>query len=395
MKGKYFSSEYMFKLLIYAAFFICYPEIVLSQSETKEICFNFNIITKKSNHDSESNIYERQKRLVLNQLSQTQLVFDKSLGRQCPEIKFSKGIIKQITWKKARRLSQPIDQNSDETIEVYLVRKLGEATAELQLITNKINEYPEINYRSLFELRPGPAIINAENALQKIMIHRETLNNNEFVNVDIYKSTIDDAITDIKLKLDSYAHEDNQEDSTVILEKAKQRIKSYEQTDQLSARTWQEGELTFWNDIEAQNTSVELKNLLRHYRSSENQCLDVYIVPSGKTPSGSNKEVHKHGKWTQRGGVAMSSKYFPRTTGGKGHAILLTYNSRISENRLAHELGHLLLDKGDAHEGKTEKDLMYENSKGGFYLDEMECDIIKRNIKSFFGGSKDYSQSVP
>ncbi len=75
-----------------------------------------------------------------------------------------------------------------------------------------------------------------------------------------------------------------------------------------------------------------------------------------------------------------TSKNFPRTTAGRGPAIILTYNSRLNENRLAHEFGHLLLIKGDAHENKKEKDLMHENSRGGYYLNEMECNDISENI---------------
>ena len=141
--------------------------------------------------------------------------------------------------------------------------------------------------------------------------------------------------------------------------------------------------LTFWNDIEAQDTSIELKNLLHRYRTPTNQCLDVYLVPFGKSPSKTNIELQENGEWTIRGGAALSEKYFPRTTDGRGHAIILTQDIRRTENRLAHELGHLLINKPDAHFGKEAKDLMYENSKGGHYLDGEECNEIRKNITSF------------
>jgi len=180
-------------------------------------------------------------------------------------------------------------------------------------------------------------------------------------------------------KLNSYAIEKDD----VILNRARIIFSKYKKIDQASADSWREGNLIFWNDASAQDTSVELKNLLRLYHTEENQCLDVYIVPEGKSPSKTKDNKQKNGDWTIRGGAALSEKYFPRTTAGRGHAIILTQDERKSESRLAHELGHLLIDKPDAHFGKEAKDLMHKNSLGGTYLDEEECKYIKENITSF------------
>lgn len=358
----------------------CFP--IAASSQEKEICFNIYIITKKTVTDSEESVFEKQKNLLLHQLTQTQQVFDKNRQRNCPEIKFSKGIIKQIAWKETRRLSQPVDQGINETIEAYLLRKLKETSSELRLIIRKTNNQPKITYRSLLKFRPGRAIVKTKNALQKLIAHRELLSNKEIDNSKELQLTTNANVEKIKLKLDSYG----KESSADIIKRARERISKYEKVDQVSASTWSEGELTFWNDLEAQDTSVELKNLLRHYRTPENKCLDIYVVPDGKTPSRHNIEANKNGKWTRRGGAAISSENFPRTTAGRGHAILLTYNTKKSETRLAHELGHLLFGKGDAHAEKKEKDLMHEHSKGGSYLNEIECEQIRENALEFYGG---------
>ncbi|MGB1801289.1 MAG: ImmA/IrrE family metallo-endopeptidase, partial [Gammaproteobacteria bacterium] len=177
------------------------------------------------------------------------------------------------------------------------------------------------------------------------------------------------------------------EDSDKLLVKDRERVKQYEAIDDTSATSWKKGEMILWNDLEAQNTSIEIKNLLNRYRTPENQCLDVYVVPAAKTPSRSIKEAKDYGRLTHRGGAALSSRLFPRTTANKGHAIILTYNSGSSEYRLAHELGHLLIHKNNAHEGKVEKDLMHANSRGGSYLSEAECREIAINLRNFRGGT--------
>ena len=135
---------------------VAFPTSVLSKTLEKEICLNFYIITKNTSQESESAIYKKQKILVLNQLSQTQHVFENNRDRHCPIIRFSPGVIKQVSWKEALRLSQPVDKGIDETLEAYQFRKLGEASDELQLITAHLNEEQKLSYRSFLELRPGP-----------------------------------------------------------------------------------------------------------------------------------------------------------------------------------------------------------------------------------------------
>jgi hypothetical protein len=384
------SRKFIFNYLLSVILFFLCPVTVLSQSEIKEVCFNFYIVTKKTSYYTESSTFAKQKKILLNQLLRTQAVFDKNLKQECPAFIFSNRIIRQITWAEARRLSYPIDQGNNEFSEDYLLRKLDETLNKTELIVKKINEQPEMKYRSFLELRPGRVIAKAENALQSMLTHYETLKIDEYKNSKDLELNIINAVDAIKKKLEFYA----QESVAEITEKASRRINQYEQIDQSSARSWAEGELTVWNDLEAQDTSVELKNLLHHYRTTTNQCLDIYVVPSAKTPSRNNNEVNVNGKWTKRGGAAISSKNFPRTTAGRGHAILLTYNAKIVENRLAHEFGHLLLEKGDAHAGKVEKDLMHENSKGGSYLNGVECSEISENVLEFFGGTEDRKQML-
>lgn len=286
---------------------------------------------------------------MLEQITQTQRVFDKNLERNCPEIRFTKGIIKQIPWQQALRFSQPLDQGVDETLDAYRDRKLRETTAEIQTIAKSITKHPNITYLSFILLRPGQAIIKAERALQDISKKLDVIKDNrEIERLENLQSTTRLAIRQVKTKLDTHTHESRD----VILKRAENMLTKYEHIDQLSASGWREGMLTIWNDVEAQDTSIELKNMLRSYRTPSNQCLDVYLVPSGKSPSRNNKEIQKHGDWTHRGGAAFLTKYFPRTTGGGGHAIILAQDTKKSENCLAHELGHLLIGVGDAHFGK-------------------------------------------
>ena len=368
---------------------ICFPTAVLSETVVKESCFNFYIVTKKTSHYSEATIYKNQKELVLDKITQTQLVFDNNLERNCPEIRFTKGIIKQIPWKEAVRFSQPLDQKVDESLEAYRDRKLREASDEVQTIAKTLIENPDIKYVSFIELRPGLAIVKAERMLQEIIKKREVImNENIQGELNGLQSMTRVAIKQVKAKLDTYTHEPKD----VILKRAENILKKYEQIDQLSASSWREGILTFWNDIEAQDTSIELKNLFHSNRTPTNQCLDVYLVPSGKSPSRNNKEIQKNGDWTFRGGAALLAKYFPRTTEGGGHAIILTQDIKTSGNSLAHEFGHLLIGSNDAHLGKTPKDLMHENTMGGIYLDENECNKIRENIVPFIGGSGTSSQ---
>ncbi len=364
-------------------FFLAFPALGFSMPVEKEICFNFYIITKALSDNSELKVFEKQKDLAVKQVLQAQLAFEKNKNQSCPNIKFTKGLIKRITWREALKLSLPVDKEIKESHGEYLFRKLRDALDGIEIVINKIKNESNIKYQYFLDLHPGRVIAEAENALNNFNDYRVFSKDKELVDSKDYELKIKSGIEIIKLKLDGYGREDSFE----IIKKAKKRHIEYIKIDELTALTWSEGELTLWNDIEAQNTSIEMKNLLRQYRD-DNQCLDVYIIPAAKSPSTYIKEVEVNGKWTKRDGAAISSKNFPRTTAGNGHAILLTYNSEPSEFRLAHELGHLLLDKPNAHLDKKETDLMHEFSKGGYQLDEIECELITKNSKTFYGGKK-------
>jgi hypothetical protein len=354
------------------------PTTVLSQDTDNEICFNFTIVTKKTSNDTETNTYKKQKESILEQLRNTQSVFDSNLERNCPYIRFTAGTIRQVTWDEALRLSQPLDQGMDESIEKYKTRKIKESFNKVQAIVNKIKEYPDIKYDSFLELEPGKTIVNAEKCLQEISgKFAMIIDDAERIKLETLQSRIQNSIRLVKEKLDSYTNEDKD----MVLKRANIIFNKYEKIDQASADSWRAGVLTLWNDAEAQDTSIELKHMLRYYHANENQCLNVYVVPKGKSPAKNSKNGQI--QWTVRGGAALSEKYFPRTTAGRGPAIILTQDARTLESRLAHELGHLLIDKADAHFGKESKDLMYENSLGGHYLNEDECNKISDNIASF------------
>jgi len=364
--------------------FICclfgFSSDVMSENGQHEICFNFTIITKAKDNVSEISLFNLQKDLIIEQLSRTQSVFDKNIQRNCPKVKFKQEIIQHINWNNALRLSQAIDQDIDEPDTAYRERKSKEHVEKITSIATTIKQTPDIKYYSLLELSPGKAIVNAETVLQEINSKlnntKDSARKNE---LESLRFSIQESMKIVSEKLNSYAIEEDD----VILNRARIIFSKYKKIDQASADSWREGNLIFWNDASAQDTSVELKNLIRLYHAQENQCLDVYIVPKGKSPSKTNNNKQKNGDWTIRGGAALSEKYFPRTTAGRGHAIVLTQDGRKSESRLAHELGHLLIDKPDAHFGKEAKDLMHMNSLGGTYLDEEECKKIKENITSF------------
>ena len=333
-----------------------YSSVVMSEEAQNKVCFNFTIITKQVENISEVDQFKQLKSKIDEQLSRTQLIFDKNIEQNCPKIKFEQETIKHVTWNKALRLSQPFDQGFNEKNSDYQDRKIKEHFNKIESIAMKIKQTPNIKYYFLLKLSPGLAIVNAERALALI-----------------------DSEHIVNEKLDSYGVEKK----NVIVKRTESMLRKYKEIDRASASSWQEGILTLWNDVEAQDTSIELKNLLQYYHTQENNCLDVYVVPNANSPSRSRDEITNKGDWTIRGGAALSEKLFPRTTAGKGHAIILTQDARETESRLAHELGHLLIDVPDAHFGKEAKDLMHENSLGGTYLDEEECQIIKENITSF------------
>jgi hypothetical protein len=368
------SFKSIFNVLALLVLYLCFPMAALSGES--EICFNFYVVSKKSINESEVAVYEKQKKLVLNQLSRTQLVFDENKKRNCPQFKFTEGIVKKIQWEKALLLSQPLDFDKSNSLSNYYLMKTNQAADALDELTKVIKQQANIKYYLFLEYSPVRKIVYAENTLHKLLASSSSSENKKL------ELRIKEGIKIIKQKLNDFENGD----SSTLIAKDRERVKQYEDVDQASALTWQKGEMTLWNDIEAQNTSIELKNLFKRYRSPENECLDVYVIPSAKSPSQDVKEVEENGKWTKRGGAALSSRLFPRTTNGKGNGIILTYNSRLTENRLAHELGHLLLDNNNAHRDKEEKDLMHADSKGGSYLSETECNRINENLNAFFTG---------
>ena len=364
-------NYYFIHSLVYTALLLCCTEVI-AEINSKQICFNFYVVSKQTNSSSELEVFAKQKQIALTQLSRAQTVFDENIKRNCPQLKFEKGNVNKISWKEALDLSLPLDFDRElEPHQYYLIRT-EQALKELREISSAIKQKQNMKYYLFLEYSPVRKIVYAENALQKLR-KQESKQDSETLGKDIKKE-----IEVIKQKLNSYGEYAEQ-----LIAKDRERVAKYESTDAASAASWEKGIMILWNDIEAQNTSIELKNLLKKYRSPENQCLDVYIIPDAKTPSRDISEVNGNGRWTQRGGAAISSRLFPRTTANKGHAILLTYNTRPTENRLAHELGHLLIHKKNAHKDKKEKDLMFADSKGGSYLNEDECDEININIKSF------------
>lgn len=346
---------------------LAFSATVFPEGVDKEICFNFTIVTQKTGSTPEKERYKKQKKRVLEELIRTQSVFDSNIERSCPKLNFNKGTINHVDWEKARQLNNPLDQLPTETDSEYKTRKTKENANEIKSIAKRLKDDLDIKYYQFLALSPGQAIVYANRVLQ------QTENKPDIV------LGLQDAIDEVTAKLNS----DGVEADGVVISRAETMITKYETIDRVSADSWNKGILTLWNDVEAQDTSIEVKNLLAHHQSTENKCIDVFVVPKAKSPSRSKIEIQNKGDWTSRGGAALSEKLFPRTTDGRGHAIILTQDGRETENRLAHELGHLLIDMPDAHIGKEAKDLMHENSLGGTYLDEEECKKIQENITSF------------
>jgi hypothetical protein len=367
----------------YFALFGCifgHSSHAMAEEAQHEICFNFTIVTKQLDDVSEVAQFKQQKSQLDEELLRTQSVFDKNNEQSCPKINFTQEKTKHVTWEAALRLSQPLDQGLNEKKSDYQDRKTRGYLSEIEYIATKIKQTPDIKYYSLLELSPGLAIVNAERALVAMDAEQQRIEDNTRSHeLEKLRAKTQASIHIVNEKLDYYGAEKKNE----IVKRAESMHRKYKEIDNASASRWQEGVLTLWNDVAAQDTSIELKNLIQHHHTQANNCLDVYVVPKAHSPSRGEDEVKKNNDWTIRGGAALSEKLFPRTTAGKGHAIILTQDARKTESRLAHELGHLLIDKRDAHLGKEAKDLMHENSLGGTYLDEEECKKIKENIVLF------------
>lgn len=368
-----FSDRLRFLILFSTLFF---PVFAFSEINNKQLCFNSYIITKSTDKHSEHEVYEKQKKILFNQFSRTQLAFEKNKEQNCPIVVVKKGITKRVDWQSALLLSQPLDFNESGSLEDYYLLKTRESLKSLQKITEIIKKHENLKYYAFLEYQPIRKIVYAELSLDKLKLFKAYTENKNLGKM------IQNEIHLIMQKMEEFETNSNE-----LLIKDRERIKQYDAIDKASATSWKTGEMILWNDLEAQNTSIEIKNLLNRYRAPENQCLDIYVIPAAKTPSMSIKEAEGNGRLTERGGAALSSRLFPRTTANKGHAIILTYNSNPSEYRLAHELGHLLIHKNNAHKDKVEKDLMHENSRGGYYLSKAECHEISINLKNFHGGT--------
>ncbi len=368
-----FSKHLMF---LFSFSVLCFPVSAFSEVKNKQLCFNSYIITKSTGKHSEQEVYEKQKKILFNQFARTQLAFEKNKEQNCPTLEVKEGIIKRVNWQNALLLSQPLDFGEANNLENYYLIKTQESLKSLQEITEIIEKQKNLKYYSFLEYQPIRKVVYAELALDKLKLFESYTGNKNL------EKMIQNETHLIMQKMEEF-----EADSKKLLMKDRERIKQYDAIDKASAASWERGEMVLWNDLEAQNTSIEMKNLLNRYRTPENQCLDAYVIPAAKTPSRSVKEAEGNGRLTDRGGAALSSTLFPRTTANKGHAIILTYNANPFEYRLAHELGHLLIHKNNAHKGKVEKDLMHENSRGGYYLSEVECHEISINLKNFHGGT--------
>tara|TARA_R110002072_G_scaffold3149_1_gene23338 strand:- start:2767 stop:3888 length:1122 start_codon:yes stop_codon:yes gene_type:complete len=368
--------------IIYFAIFgglFGHSSIAMTEEPQYEICFNFTIITKQNADVSEDAQFKQQKSLLHEEVLRTQSVFDKNNTQNCPKIKFAQEKIKHVTWEQALQLSKPLEQGLNEKTSDYQKTKIKEHLSKIESIASKIKQTPDIKYYDLLDLSPGFAIVNAKNAL--VAMDNEQRHEDYIKSYELEKLRTESqaSITVVVEKLNDYGVEKKNE----LVNRAELILKKYNEIDQASSNSWKEGILTLWNDDAAQDTSIELKNLIQHYHSQGNNCIDVYVVPKANSPSRNPTEIEKNNDWTIRGGAALSEKLFPRTTAGRGHAIILTQDGGKTESRLAHELGHLLIAKRDAHFGKVAKDLMHEKSLGGSYLDEEECKRIKENIIEF------------
>ena len=326
-----------------------------------EICFNLHIVTKQSTAKSEKTVFAEQKHALLNQIKRLEQAFIYNEKQQCPIIQAKAEHIKHIHWNEAKTYSQPLDQKVDESDKDYFKRKKQEVVSAILELEKILTLNPKINKHDFLGKRPGQLLLRAKKWIPDD-------SNEQHVQSAIKK------ITEVLTFFDP-GNESMKREQTIQ--------GKYENIDQASAETWKNGVLTLWNDIEAQDVSVETKNMIRFNRTADNQCIDVYSVPKGHSPSRNNREIQNNGEWSQRGGAALSSKLFPRTTAGKGHAIIMTQNIRPNEYRLAHELGHLFIDKRNAHLGKEAKDLMFEKSLGGFYLNQEECKNIAYSLKKY------------
>ena len=252
-------------------------------SETTDICFNLYIVTKQSKEKSEQTIFKEQKRALLDQIERVEHVFLNNQTQQCPTIKTKADRIKHIHWQEAKKYSQALDQGMNESDDDYSLRKRQTTISELLNLEKELNTNPDLNKYDFLRKRPGQLLLKAEKWAANSSNHEQ----------------VQSAIDSVTNKLSII----DLEGETMKRERA--ILAKYNDIDRASAETWQKGVLTLWNDIEVQDISIETKNLLRFNRTPENQCIDVYSVPKGHSPSRNNKETQNNGEWSQRGGAAL------------------------------------------------------------------------------------------
>lgn len=347
-----------YKHILFLTFFLLAP----INSYSVEICFNLYIVTKQTESLSEKEIFEKQKNSLLKQIQRLEQAFNSNQKQLCSSIKARAGNLNHIPWKEAKTYSMPLDKKINESNDAYLQRLKQDAIFQIIELDKILISSPDVRKHDFLNKRPGRLLIEAE----------------KWSAVGSENIALQAAVNNIITTLNRFDPEG------VILNRERAIKGKYEKIDAASANTWENGVLTLWNDIEVQDVSVEVKNLLRFNRTQENQCIDVYSVPKGHSPSLNTKEKQTSGEWSQRGGAALSNELFPRTTAGKGHAIILTQNIRSNEYRLAHELGHILIGARNAHIGKKPTDLMFNKSMGGYFLSQDECEKINRYLKKYY-----------
>ncbi|MEM7027562.1 MAG: hypothetical protein AAF410_05000 [Pseudomonadota bacterium] len=344
-----YNKKTVYSLLLVFIFFL--DDIYASEVN---VCLNLTIVTKPTQTQSESKIYTDQIDTLKNQVQQVEKAFKFNESRNCPVINITIENIVQISWKEALNFSVPLDQKFNENTEEYKKRKKTELEKKILALDHKMKANDDFNEHDFLLARPGLILLEAK----KLNIQNSN------------SGSILIALENIKNKLKLIDPEDKQ------LKREKSIIEKYKKIDDKSAKSWSDGILLLWNDIEVQDVSTEARNMLRFTQQPDNQCINIFSVPSSQSPSKGTKEVEINGDWSHRGGAALSKEFFPLTTAGNGHAIILTQNISPGEYRLAHELGHILIGTRNAHQNKQAKDLMYEKSEGGSFLSNEECQRI-------------------
>jgi hypothetical protein len=114
----------------------------------------------------------------------------------------------------------------------------------------------------------------------------------------------------------------------------------------------------------------------------------VFMVP------GITHQVISGGKRTSQSvpGQTFSPNDFPETTAGYGAGIFIAANADPFDHVLAHELGHLLIDRprddrrGDEHGGQSKGWLLHDTAHVGAHaITPEDCAAILRNVDKYSG----------